>query len=257
MTTSAELDAHQVEVAGIPLHDIGFDRTVQAIVEWARTGSSGYVCTPNVDYLVRAQRDPVFRTALLEARLRVPDGMGVIYGSWLSGRPLGATVTGRLLPEAVVIALEPDALPVAVFGGRRGVAARAARTLEQRGAVVVDAFGPPMGFVVGSAEDEAATARLRASGARVVFVGLGAPRQEVWMRRAQHELPSVLVGVGAGVDVLAGAVGAAPPWMTRVGLEWLYRLAHEPRRLGRRYLIDDPRFFWWMLRARVRGPAHR
>lgn len=243
-------------IAGIPFNDIGFAATVERIVGWARDRSYGYVCTPNVDYIVRARREPDFRLALLDARLRVPDGMGVIYGSRLTGRPLARSVTGRLLPPAVVAAVRADPLPIAVFGGRAGVAHRAAAALERRGAVIADAFGPPMGFRVGSDDDARATARLAASGARIVFVGLGAPRQELWMRRVHTELESVLVGVGAGVDVLAGEVREAPPWMTRVGLEWLFRLAQEPRRLGRRYLVDDPRFFWWMLRARWAPELH-
>jgi N-acetylglucosaminyldiphosphoundecaprenol N-acetyl-beta-D-mannosaminyltransferase len=87
-----------------------------------------------------------------------------------------------------------------------------------------------------------------------VFVGLGAPKQELWMARHSADLPrSVLVGVGAAIDVLGGRRLAAPKWMTQIGLEWLFRLANEPRRLARRYLWDDPRFFAWMLAARMPG----
>jgi N-acetylglucosaminyldiphosphoundecaprenol N-acetyl-beta-D-mannosaminyltransferase len=112
-----------------------------------------------------------------------------------------------------------------------------------------------MNFEIGSPEDVALTSELRSSGAGVVFVSLGAPRQAIWMARHTADLPnSVLVGVGAAVDVLAGRVSAAPVWMTRVGLEWLYRLLHEPRRLARRYLVDDPRFFLWVLGQRLRRP---
>jgi N-acetylglucosaminyldiphosphoundecaprenol N-acetyl-beta-D-mannosaminyltransferase len=119
--------------------------------------------------------------------------------------------------------------------------------------VIVDpAFGPGMRFRVGSAEDRAAVAELKRSKARIIFVALGAPIQELWMAAHQQELPGrVLIGVGQAFDVLAGRRRAAPLWATHLGLEWAFRLIQEPRRLGRRYLIDDPRFFWWMLRQRL------
>jgi N-acetylglucosaminyldiphosphoundecaprenol N-acetyl-beta-D-mannosaminyltransferase len=245
------------EIAGIPYQDIGFEETVRSIIDWARRGERRYVCTPNVDYVVRSHREPRFRDAIIRADLRVPDGMWVIYGSRLAGRPLRSSVTGRLLPQAVVKQMADDQLPIALFGGPPGVADRAAQRLAAAGADVVAAFGPGMGFVVGSTEDTDAVARLRDSGARIVFVGLGAPKQEEWMLRHRDELDAVLVGIGAGLDVLAGRVREAPRWMTRVGAEWLFRLAQEPRRLARRYLLDDPRFLWWMLRERMRPTAQR
>ncbi len=237
-------------LAGIPFDDIGMRSTAERIVAWSRDGSFGYVCTPNVDYVVRASRDRSFRAAILGARLRVPDGMGLIYGSRIAGQPIRETVTGRLLPQEVLRVAGAHEIPVALFGGRPGVAERAAAALRAQGAKVVESLGPSVPFAVGSAEDAAATARLAASGARIIYVGLGAPRQEVWMGAHQRELGAVLVGIGAGLDVIAGRVAEAPRWMTRIGLEWAFRLVHEPRRLARRYLIDDPPFFWWMLGAR-------
>lgn len=239
-----------VVLAGIPIDDIGMRGTAERIVAWSQDGSFGIVCTPNVDYLVRARRDPEFRAAILKARVRVPDGMGIIYGARLAGTRLRHTVTGRLLPKAVVEAADGEQVPIALFGAAPGVAERAAIALRAAGGNVVEAFGPKMGFVVGSAEDEEATARLAISGARVIFVGLGAPKQEAWMAVHEHELKSVLVGIGAGLDIIGGRVAEAPRWMTRLGLEWAFRLVHEPQRLARRYLVDDPPFFWWMIRAR-------
>jgi N-acetylglucosaminyldiphosphoundecaprenol N-acetyl-beta-D-mannosaminyltransferase len=240
-----------IDIAGISVHNVTFEQAVDLIVGWAREGSGGYVYTPNVDDVVKARRLPEFRAAVLGARLRVPDGMGIIYGSRLLGTPLKGTVTGRLLPEAIVRALAGQPPGVAFFGGRPGVADAAAQAISAQGGLVSAALGPPMGFVVGSAGDVALVARLRESGAGVVFVSLGAPKQALWMARHADELPrAVLVGVGAAIDVLAGRVPAAPAWMTRVGLEWAFRLGNEPGRLARRYLIEDPRFFWWVLRQR-------
>ena len=111
-----------------------------------------------------------------------------------------------------------------------------------------------MGLRIGSSADLLAVARLSAAAPRVVFVGLGAPKQELWMARHTADLPqAVLIGVGQAIDVLGGAQAVAPAWMTRLGVEWTFRLVQEPRRLAARYLWDDPRFFWWMLGTRLSG----
>jgi exopolysaccharide biosynthesis WecB/TagA/CpsF family protein len=111
-----------------------------------------------------------------------------------------------------------------------------------------------MGFAIGQAADLEAVETIRQADPGILFVGLGSPKQDRWMAHHATALRgTVMIGIGAGIDVLAGIQPAAPAWMTRVGLEWLYRLAHEPRRLVRRYLVDDPRFFWWMLQERRAG----
>jgi N-acetylglucosaminyldiphosphoundecaprenol N-acetyl-beta-D-mannosaminyltransferase len=248
----------EVQIDTLTVRNMVFAEAVEQIVAWARTGSGGYVATPNVDHVVRARRNPEFRALVLGARLRVPDGRGIIYGSRLRGTPLRGAVTGRLLPEAIVRATPGERLPIALLGGQREAPAKAAARLSELGGNVVAAIGPPMGFEIGSDEDQATVAALERVDPRILFVGLGAPKQEIWMARHQALLPrTVMVGVGQAIDVLGGVAPAAPAWMTRVGLEWAFRLLHHPRRVGRRYLIDDPPFFWWMLRARLgrgRGP---
>jgi N-acetylglucosaminyldiphosphoundecaprenol N-acetyl-beta-D-mannosaminyltransferase len=240
-----------VHIASIEVDDIGFRAAVDAIAGWGREGSGGYVVTTNVDYLVRARRDPAFRRILTEARLRLADGMGVVYGARLAGIRLRGTVTGRLLPEA--LARHPDHPRLALMGGQPGAGEHAARRLRDAGGDVRATASPPMGFEIGGEEDQAAVRLLAEAEPQVLFVGLGSPKQDRWMARHAAELPqTVMVGIGAGIDVLGGMQPVPPAWMTRVGLEWAYRLAHDPRRLARRYLWDDPRFFWWMLRARSR-----
>jgi N-acetylglucosaminyldiphosphoundecaprenol N-acetyl-beta-D-mannosaminyltransferase len=246
---ASEAALASVDIAGVPIHNVTFDQAVKLIAGWVEDGSGGTVYTPNVDDVIKTHRLADFREAVLSMRLRVPDGMGIVYGSRIAGTPLRGTVTGRLLPEALVAAAGGKTRFV-FFGGKPGVAEKAGSVLESKGAHVAAAVSPGMGFVVGSDEDVELTRRLRESGANVVFVCLGAPRQALWMARHASELPAVLIGVGAAVDVLAGNSPAAPAWMTRLGVEWAYRLAHEPRRLARRYLLDDPRFFAWMLRQR-------
>ena len=251
MTAVRSPSGRVVEIGGIRLDDLGFTGAVDAIEAWALEGSGGYVCTPNVDFLVRARRDPAFLVALADARLRLPDGMGVVYGARLRGTPLSGTVTGRKLPEALAARLAGTPHSIGLLGGPPGAADAAARRLAMLGVDVSVAMAPSMTFEIGSTEDAACTAAIAGARPRILFVGLGAPKQELWMRRHQTDLPeTVLVGVGQAIAVLAGDVATAPEWMTRVGLEWAFRLVQEPRRLARRYLRDDPRFFWWMLKDR-------
>jgi N-acetylglucosaminyldiphosphoundecaprenol N-acetyl-beta-D-mannosaminyltransferase len=244
----------EVPAVGVTVHDLTPAHAVELIIRWAREGSGGYVSTPNVDHLVRARRDPEFRKLVLGARLRLPDGMGLVYGSRLAGRAVRGAVHGRLLPEAIVRATTEDPVPIGLLGGRDDAPQQAAARLRELGGTVVAAVSPPMGFEIGGAADEEATRELVAAGPRILVVGFGAPKQEQWMARHAADLPhTVMLGLGQTVDVLGGRVPAAPGWMTRVGLEWFFRLLRDPRRIGRRVFIDDPPFFWWMLRARLRG----
>ena len=242
-----------IREAGVAVHDITFDETVELILAWAREGSGGYVSTPNIDHLVRAKRDPEFRTLVRNARLRIPDGMGLIYGARIAGTPFRGRVTGRLLPEEIVRRSAPNTPPIAMIGGRDDAPQKAAAHLESLGATVVAAVSPPMGFEIGGPAAEAATAELVAARPRILIVGFGAPKQETWMARHQQDLPeTVMLGLGQTVDILGGRVAAAPPWMTRVGLEWAFRMLHDPKRIGRRVFVDDPPFFAWMVRERLR-----
>ena len=223
---------------------------------WARQRSGGYVCTPNVDYVVRSQTDLPFRKAILDARLRVPDGMWIVYASRLAGQPLHGTVTGRLLLPAVADAMPAHALRLALFGSSAGVAQKVAARLSATrpdldiGAAVT----PPYPLEIGSDEDHRLVARVADTRPDIVFVALGAPRQEIWMQKHAAAFDgAVLVGVGAAFDIMAGRFREAPRWMTRHGFEWAFRLAQEPRRLARRYLVDDPWIIRWALMERLRG----
>jgi len=237
---------------GVDVHDVTFDEAVELIIGWAREGSGGYVSTPNVDHLVRARRDPDFRELMMNARLRVPDGMGLIYGSRLGGTPIRSAVHGRLLPEAIARRTTDAPLRMGMIGGRDDAPQKATEYLNSIGANVVAAVSPPMGFEIGGDVDDEATRQLVAADPQVMIVGFGAPKQERWMARHQADMPgAVMLGIGQTIDILGGRVPAAPKWMTRVGLEWAFRMLRDPVRIGRRVFVDDPPFFWWMLRDRL------
>lgn len=242
-------------IGDLEIHDVDERETDAMIESWLdQRETARLVCTPNVDYVVRARRDLVFRDAILSCDLRVPDGMWIVYASRLAGRPLKASVTGRFLLPRLASHCRDRGLAIGLVGAGPGVAAEAADRLrgDLPGLVITNAITPPMGFVVGSEDDDAIVKRLVADLPSIIFVALGAPKQEVWMARHREELaPAVLIGVGQAFDVVAGRVREAPSWMTRVGLEWAFRLVQEPRRLTRRYLVDDPWILWWAIRTRL------
>jgi N-acetylglucosaminyldiphosphoundecaprenol N-acetyl-beta-D-mannosaminyltransferase len=247
-----------IRIGTVIVHDVTPTETDHRITSWLEDEASGgrYVCTPNVDYVVRAQRDIAFRNAINDADLRVPDGKWIVYASRIAGRPIRATVTGRLLIPRLAAVCRERGLPMGLMGAGPGVAAAAAARLitANDGLVIDHAISPPMGFTVGSDADQAITAQIVERPPAVLCVALGAPTQELWMQAHRSDLPTtVLVGVGAGVDIVAGRFREAPAWMTRVGLEWLFRLVQEPRRLARRYLVEDPWILWWAVRTRLDG----
>jgi N-acetylglucosaminyldiphosphoundecaprenol N-acetyl-beta-D-mannosaminyltransferase len=242
-----------VLIGDVLIDDITFEETVDWIWARASTGAGGTVCTPNADYVVRARRDEAFRTAIADTDLRVPDGMWIVYASRLAGRALHGTVTGRRLLPAIAERAASTQMRIALFGAGDGVAQLARERLGRRyPGLDCIAIAPPARLVIGSPEDDAAVDALRAANPSVLFVGLGAPKQEMWMARRRADLPgTVIVGVGAALDIVAGRFREAPRWMTRLGFEWAFRLAQEPRRLARRYLVDDPWILLWAARARL------
>lgn len=243
-----------VRIGDLSVHDVTFPAAIEAIVKWGRERSGGYVCTPNVDHVVQARRNLHFRAAINRGRLRVPDGMWIVYASRIAGRPLQGTVTGRLLVEPVCGELWRRSEPVVFFGAGSGAAQRAMEVVGKTLGLtpVGTAISPEMGLEIGSDADRVHVSSIQAIDPAVVFVGLGAPKQELWMAHHAEDLPrTTMVGVGAAFDILSGRYREAPRWMTRVGFEWLFRLAQEPRRLARRYLIDDPSILVWAIRMRL------
>jgi N-acetylglucosaminyldiphosphoundecaprenol N-acetyl-beta-D-mannosaminyltransferase len=171
----------------------------------------------------------------------VADGMPLLWLSRLAGQPLPERITGvELVDESCQIAAE-EGQRVFLLGAAPGVADAAAQVLEARypGLRVAGVYAPPFG-PLSPADDARMVELVRQAAADFLFVAFGAPRQDLWIRTHFHQLDvAVAMGVGCVFDLLAGAVRRAPVWMQRTGLEWSYRLVQEPRRLWRRYLVDD------------------
>jgi len=177
----------------------------------------------------------------------------VVWASRLLGAPLPEKISGSDLVIPLMARAASRGWRVFLLGGAHGVADAAAERLgRDLGVNVVGTAAPLVRVGPGEAdpEGEAAVGAIRAARADVVLVALGAPKQELWMHRHRDVLaPAVLLGVGASLDFVAGRVRRAPRWISQSGLEWAWRLAREPRRLWRRYLIDDPRFLLIFLRS--------
>ena len=235
---------------------VGFDplteREVVAHVAatWER-GEGGVIVTPNVDIVRQAARSPYAARLVAGAALVLADGMPLIWASRLAGRRTRARTCRRVLPARVagsdlIWSLCESAAghgrSVYLLGGAPGVPERAAEVLAARfpGLTVAGTDSPPYGFDEAAGGLAAVTAAAKAAKPDLVFVGLGFPRQERLIASLAAELPtSWFVGCGASIAFAAGAVPRAPRWMRRTGLEWLHRLAAEPRRLFRRYILHD------------------
>jgi N-acetylglucosaminyldiphosphoundecaprenol N-acetyl-beta-D-mannosaminyltransferase len=234
-----------VELLGIPLAITDYAGTLDWIDRAVATRHRGYLCVAAVHTVMACREDAALRAAVLGADFTVPDGQPLVWALRLLGHDIGDRVYGPELMDRACARAASNGLRFYLYGGRnQGALVQLARNLRLRhpGLKVVGGHCPP--FRPQTAAEEDAVARdIERSGADVVWVGIGVPKQEKWMAamRARLDAP-VLVGVGAAFDFHAGLIPQAPVRMQRLGLEWLFRLIQEPARLWRRYLRYNPRF---------------
>jgi N-acetylglucosaminyldiphosphoundecaprenol N-acetyl-beta-D-mannosaminyltransferase len=227
-----------------------FAQALDAIEALVVAGRGGSVFTPNVDHVVNADDNPSFRAAYAAASLSLADGQPLVWTSRLLGAPLPEKISGSDLIFPLMKRAAERRWRVYLFGGGPGVAEKAAQVLtEQFGVTIVGCEAPRISLEPDPAVDGPVVERIRKANPQLLLVALGAPKQELWLHRAGAAIrPTVGVGVGASLDFVAGA-RRAPRWMSRAGLEWLFRLLQEPRRLARRYLINDPKFLLILYRT--------
>jgi N-acetylglucosaminyldiphosphoundecaprenol N-acetyl-beta-D-mannosaminyltransferase len=234
----------RVRVGSLELDALSKPEAIDAIVRLVREGRGGTVFTPNVDHIVQAEHDVAFREAYTRTALSLVDGTPVLWAARLLGTPLPEKLSGSDLFEPLIERAAQERFRIVLLGGGPGVAELAARNLRERipALQIVDTLAPRLGLTATDEEREC-VARLRQARADLIFVCLGAPKQELFSDRNRQALaPAVLVGFGAAVDFAAGTVPRAPGWISRAGLEWAFRLGREPRRLAARYLLRDPEF---------------
>ncbi len=235
----------RAEILGIPLAISDYEEVLDWMEAMIATNSHGYVTAAAVNLVMLAQEEPDTLAATLGATLAVPDGMPLVWALHALGRARATRLYGPDLMAAFCARAARNGTPMYLYGGRHpgGSALLEERLLERfPGLRIVGRSSPPFRPLT-SAEDDHEIELINASGAAVVWVGTGQPRQEQWMHRMRERLsPPLLVGVGAAFDFHAGLVSQAPAWMQRNGLEWTYRLSREPRRLWRRYARYNPLF---------------
>ena len=253
----------RIEIAGTPVDRYAFRDVVSRILERARSGGEPvYVVTPNAHHVSLLQDSEQFRAIYREAWLSLADGISVVWAARLLGSPLPDKISGSDLFPALCKAAAGTGLRVFLMGGQPRAADLAARTLQARypGLLIAGTHCPPFGFEKDPVESERAVQAVIAGKADILFVALGAPKQEIWMyeNRFRHGVP-VSIGVGASFDLTSGLLRRAPKWMRKAGLEWFHRVLAEPRRLGGRYLRTNPRFIWLVLQqfARSRRASSR
>lgn len=204
----------------------------------------GMIFTPNVDHIVNAENNAKFRAAYREAKLVLVDGQPVVWASRLLGTPLPEKISGSDFVLPLLQRAAACGWRVYLLGGRPGVVEKVAEWLCATYQVNVVGTAAPDVDVNDVIENQRIAAIIQNANPDLVLVALGSPKQELFIHQIAKSLNSVVfIGVGASLDFLAGSVVRAPAWMSNAGLEWLYRLAHEPRRLWRRYLLNDLQFF--------------
>ncbi len=245
--------AGKTRLFGIEIDALAMPQAIECVMQWVqeRSLSCRYVVTPNVDHAVMFQENAALRDSYRHAALVLADGAPVIWASRLLRRPLPERVAGSDLAPAIFAAARAERpLTVFLLGAMPGVAQRAAARIETRwpAVKVVGTYSPPLGFECSETENAKIIQQINSCSPDVLLLGLGAPKQELWIHRHGPQLQtSVALCIGATIDFLAGEKSRAPKVLQRMGLEWLHRVASEPRRLARRYARDAwifPQLVW-------------
>lgn len=261
MVSGMEHQRQRGKVIGVPIDALSWDETLARLTDWAASRKSRYVCLCNVHSVATAYRDPDFLTLLSSADMATPDGAPVAWTLRFKGFPDQQRISGPELMWRLCAEARAQDIAVGLFGA-------SPETLEQVAAALIEGhpglrvpytFAPPY-RALSADEDRSICEAINASGVGILFVGLGCPKQESWIAAHRGRIRAVMLGVGAAFDFHAGNVRRAPLWMRSAGLEWLYRLLSEPRRLWRRYLGTNSIFLFatacellgwgWRYRAR-------
>jgi N-acetylglucosaminyldiphosphoundecaprenol N-acetyl-beta-D-mannosaminyltransferase len=252
----------QLRVGRVWIDSLTFDQAIDAIDDLVTAGQGGVVFTPNVDHIVQVEHNFGLRAAYESASLSVVDGQPLLWVSRLLGSPLPEKISGSDLMVPLARRAAERKWRVYLLGGGSGVAEVAARELKKQFDIEIVGTDAPFVTPDGEAfEGPAVIERINRAAPHLLFVAFGAPKQELFLHRSRAAIrPAVGIGVGAGFDFVAGRLRRAPSWISKSGLEWLFRLAQEPRRLAKRYLVDDPEFVAILYRtlrepkgARTRG----
>jgi len=225
-------------------------------IEFLEILRSGVVFTPNVDHLIKLQKDPEFVQAYSICHYKLCDSQILVYASKFLGTPIKEKISGSdFFPAFYNYHRSNRNVKIFLLGARQGVASKAQNKINQKIGrdIVVATYSPPFGFEKDEEECQKIVNMINNSGATVLAIGVGAPKQEKWIYKYKDRLPSIKIfmAIGATIDFEAGSVKRSPKWMSQVGLEWLFRMLCEPKRLWKRYLVDDLLFFLLILKQKL------
>ncbi len=253
-------ETRRVDICGVMVDNISLKALLNAVLIRTEGGTPGYVVTPNVDHVCLCRRNAAFKRAYEGAFLVVPDGVPLLWSGRILGTPLAQRLNGTDLVYAISESAAAAGRSVFFLGAAEGVPEQAAEQLkslypELR---VAGTYSPPMGFETSAEENAGIIGRLHVAAPDICFVAVGSPKQEIWMHQyCEESRVPLMIGVGASLDFIAGRKRRAPRVFQKAGFEWLWRLCTEPRRLWRRYLVDDMLFFVLLARQFMRSGMSR
>jgi N-acetylglucosaminyldiphosphoundecaprenol N-acetyl-beta-D-mannosaminyltransferase len=259
----------RVYLKGLPIDCVSEEGAVDRILTRLRAGYGGWVATPNVDHFRALSARPELMALVSSANLIVADGMPLVWASKLQGTPLPGRVCGSALLLSLTAAATLAGVSIFLLGGDPGSAEKAAAVMAQkyRGLKLAGMLCPPLGFEKDESQLASICNELRRARPGIVYCCFGFPKQELVIQRLRDSLPtSWFLGVGGSLSMVSGEISRAPTWMQQAGLEWVWRLLKEPRRLAARYLAHDLPFAIWLLwssrprrfaRRRVRSSPRR
>jgi N-acetylglucosaminyldiphosphoundecaprenol N-acetyl-beta-D-mannosaminyltransferase len=232
-------------VIGVPIHVMSWEHCQNLLMGWAAARESRYVCICNVHSVVTANGDLSYKKVIADADMATPDGFPVAWTLRRKGFADQARINGPDLMWRLCADAQARDIPIGLFGASEETLQLLTTTLLQAypNLQIPYCVSPPFRTMT-ALEDNAVCNAINASGVGLLFVGLGCPKQEHWIATHRGRVSAVMLGVGAAFDYHAGTISRAPEWMRSSGLEWLHRLATEPRRLWRRYLSTNSLFVW-------------
>jgi N-acetylglucosaminyldiphosphoundecaprenol N-acetyl-beta-D-mannosaminyltransferase len=230
---------------GLPIDRLTKEEAIEQILTACARGEGGWVMTPNVDILRQVRRDEGLRQVVGKATLRLADGAPLVWASRMQGEALPERIPGASFIWWLSAAAARAGMPIFLLGAAPGVAVKAGRALQADipGLLVAGTHCPPLGFEHSTEATAAIIDSIGAANPRIVFCGLGCPKQERLMACLAEIFPHIwFLASGGSLDFIAGVTTRAPEWMQKSGLEWLHRLTHEPKRLFKRYVVHDMPF---------------
>lgn len=245
-----------ITICDVGIHNVTLKGAIDLIEQFIVKKKQAFIVTPNVDHIVKLQIDKKFKRIYKSASLVLADGMPLLLAARFLGTPLKEKISGSDLFPKLCEYSANKGYKLFFLGGRQGAVSIAKKALEDKypQIKIVGVYSPPYGFEKDKKENGKIINMIKSTNPDILFVGLGAPKQEKWIYRHYKNLNvPVSIGIGVTFEFVAGMVKRAPVWMQKTSLEWFWRLMMEPRRLWKRYLVDDIKFFWLVFKQKLEG----